>query len=102
MIDPPLPGDARVDVESELARLGLTLEELDRFGPEHLDASPNDELDRALDAMLEPAPGFEARVTERAARRLRDRQSMLAFGGLLGLGWETARVIVEGDDDVRR
>ena len=86
---------AEIDLDAELAELGMSFEEIEAA----LAVNEARELATVLDEIFDPGDDFEQQMQRRAARRLRDRQSLVAFGELLGLGWQTARVIVKGDSN---
>ena len=96
MNEPRLTDDD-FDVAAELRELGMSLEEL-----EQAEADLPDAVAPLLETVLEPSPGYQRRVVSRAERRLRDSESLREFGALFGLGIQTARLIIEGDDDARR
>ena len=91
---PNEPGSAVSDEEAELAALGLTIDELDA-------AIEDIEMNLAedLSVLWEVPEGFEDRVAERAWRKIQDRQSLQSFADLFGLGWQTARAIVDPVED---
>lgn len=82
-------------VAKELSDLGLTLDELDRLGEGAV--SLEQAVAGILEVLLEPASGFERRVSDRVLARLHDRRDLAEFGELFGLAWDAARTIIEGD-----
>jgi len=75
--------DEHIDTCNRCAR---TLEELE--GTEA-------DLRPALLSLLAPPADLEDRISERIAARVQDRQDMALFSSLLGVSFETGRVVFE-------
>ena len=88
--DSPVIDD--LDVDAALSELGMDLADLDR------------ELALAESAgtglpggIWDPTPGFEERINERVAQRIRDREAMWVLADLAGLGWLTLKAVTDNE-----
>lgn len=83
--------DDALDVDAELAKLGMSEDDLDAA----LDAGPP----LGLGPLLEPDADFVARVARRAERRLADREAINALADLMAVPWLTLRTLLDGDSE---
>ncbi len=92
-VDDPTMPDSRIvdnlDVAAVLAELGLELGGLDEALAETERAAD------PLETLWQVPPGLEDRVARRVRERLRNRDTAWLVADLMGLGWSTAKAMIE-------
>ena len=96
----PTMADSRIvddlDVAAVLNELGLEMNGLDEALAETEHAGSH------LEALWRVPAGLEDRVAQRVRQRLRNRDTAWLLTDLMGLGWKTARTVIEPDHDQPR
>lgn len=77
------------DEAAQLAELGLEAEDLDAA------LADLETIDLGLSDLWVVPDGLEARVVDKAWRKIQNRRSAVAFGELFGLGWRATRHLID-------